>query len=322
MSNAAGRKLKTTAEQTPPATEKTKTPAANSAAKMTVRQYAVACLEWHIDDWEKANERTIKGSRWAKESAFFFMRLMKGHPKLISTPPEVAAETFAALFAHEPTVQDYFLSEGMGLDDVVTYVHSRWSKIRVLSGMSPLDVAVEQAKADNGLKVLWCGLPFDVTKKHYAQFLQDKKPPTWENLHAYFQQKAGTGLRTESILLRDLGVLTPSEGLFLAALWKLHLWLSKSAGTHPLTARPPMILSCDALGPVLGVSSKTAWTYRTRLENDAVIVKLPRQGPADRFELDPLLFGTWVFSGQRKVSGSVTTFADGRQRRTDKIDLD
>lgn len=322
MSKQAGRKLKTAETTPPPAAEKIKTPAVSAAAKMTVRQYAVACLEWHIDDWETANERTVKGSRWVKESAFFFMRMMKGHPKLINTPPEVAAETFAALWENEPTVQDYFLGEAMGLDDVVTYVHSRWSKVRVLSGMSPLDVAVEQAKAENGIKVVRSGLSWDATKNCYAQFLQDKKPPTWDNLHAYFTLKAGTGLKMESVLLRDLGVLTPSEGLFIAALWKLHLWLSKSADTHPMTARPAMILGCDAIAAVLGVSSKTIWTYRTRLENDAVIVKLPRQGPADRYELDPLLFGTWVWTGMRRVSGRIITFSDGRVKPVDKIDLD
>lgn len=318
MTNA-GRKL-TSSESA------TESPRQTAASKMTLRQFAVACLEWHIDDWEKANERTVKGSRWTKESPFFFMRQLKGHPKLLDATATQAAEVFASLFENEPTVQDYFLSENMGLDDVVTYVHSRWDKIRILPGMSPLDLAIEQAKGSEKIHVpavFGSGgsyvLNFEQTKKHYLEFLQTKKKPTWDNLRAYFSAWGGAkevdlSVRAVDVRLVELGVLTPSEGIFIAAVWRLHWGLAKTQGEGPIEARPPMILSCDSLGEALGVSSKTAWTYRTRLEKAAVIVKLPRQGPADRFELDPLLFGTWVAANAKTIQGNV--------KPKPKIDLD
>lgn len=310
MSNDAGRKLK--------ATETAKTPDHPDPKTMSVRKWAAACLELHIDDWETANQRTVKGGTW-KDAAWFYMRKLREHPKLIEATPEQAAEVFADLFQKEQTVQDYFLGENMGLDDVVTFIHSRWSKIRSLSGMSPLDVAVEQAKAQTTISVPWCGHGFEETKTHYAMFLATKTPPTWNNLHSYFR-KVQTGLKMENVRVQGMGNLTPSEGYFIAAVWYLHMWLSKAAGQTAMVGRPVLILSCDALAPHLGVTSQTVWTYRCRLENSAVIVKLPKQGPADRFELDPLLFGSWVVNKSQAADKRNGPYAD--RFKSPKIDLD
>ena len=283
MSKQAGRKLKT-AETTPPP--------ALDPAKMTVRQYAVACVELHIDDWETANGRVAPESAQWKDAFWFFMRRMKSHPKLLNASPAEAAAVFHKLFMDEPTIQDYCLREDFGLDDVVTFVTTRWLKVRMLADMSPLQAAIEAAKTTKtDFLAFQCSM--DDARSHVAALKKAGTIFSIADVKEYALRKTGREARVVSFHASELSVM-PSFGVFLTALSRLHTMLARADGSTPLAGRPMLILGTDNLGTLLGVKGKTAWEYRQRLVDLGILGKLPKQGIADRFILEPMLLGTFA----------------------------
>ena len=298
MSKHAGRKLKTTAEPTPPA--------ALDPAKMTVRQYAVACVELHIDDWETANGRVAPESAQWKDAFWFFMRRMKSHPRLLNASPAEAATIFHKLFMDEPTIQDYCLREDFGLDDVVTFVQMKWAKIRMLADRSPLEAAIGAAKtAKTDFLAFQCSL--DDARAHVAVLKKSGAILSTAGIQEYSRRKIGRDAVVVSFHAASLSAM-PSFGVFLAALSRLHMMLAKADGKSPAEGRPPIILGTDNLGTLLGVRGKTAWEYRQRLVDLGILTKLPKQGIADRFTLEPMLLGTFAAEQERIQQRHTATY--------------
>lgn len=297
MTRNAGRRVKAIEAATPPA--------ALDSATMTVRQYAVACIELHVDDWETANGRVAPGRKQWKDAFWFFMRRMKSHPKLVNASPAEAATVFHKLFTQEPTIQDYCLREDFGLDDVVTFVQTRWAKIRMLADKSPLQAAIESAKVEATMFVVFrCNL--DDARSHVSALQKSGDIRSPSAVKEYARRKS-VELITMSYRAGELSAM-PSFGVFLAALSRLHSALALASGTTPFEGRPPLILGTDNLGMLLGVRGKTAWEYRQRLVDLGILTKLPRQGLADRFTLEPLLLGTYAYEQDQRHRRHVAAY--------------
>lgn len=281
-------------------------------AKMTLRQYAVACLELHVDDWETANGRVSRDSKKWKDAFWFFMRRMKSHPKLLNASPQDAATVFHKLFMNEPTIQDYCLSEDFGLDDVVTFVSARWDKVRMLADRSPLEAAVDAAKAE---KTQFIALPCSLqsARSHIESMQKSGAMSSSNALNDYCKKHLQGELIFASFNASSLSSI-PSYGLFLAALSRLHAMLARADQQpyyrHPVLARPALILGTDNLGTLLGVQGKTAWEYRQRMVHWGILTKLPKQGMADRFTLDYLLLGTLAVEQERTHGRRATAYQD------------
>ncbi len=281
-------------------------------AKMTLRQYAVACLELHVDDWETANGRVSRDSKKWKDAFWFFMRRMKSHPKLLNASPQDAATVFHKLFMNEPTIQNYCLSEDFGLDDVVTFVSARWDKVRMLADRSPLEAAVDAAKA---AKTQFIALPCSLqsAQSHVEAMRKSGAMSSGKAAADYCKKHLHGEIIVAEFNASSLSSI-PSYGLFLAALSRLHAMLARADQQRPVLARPALILGTDNLGTLLGVQGKTAWEYRQRMVQLGILTKLPKQGMADRFALDYLLLGTLAVEQERNHGRRVTAYQD--------IDLD
>ena len=277
-------------------------------AKMTLRQYAVACLELHVDDWETANGRVSRDSKKWKDAFWFFMRRMKSHPKLLNASPQDAATVFHKLFMNEPTIQNYCLSEDFGLDDVVTFVSARWDKVRMLADRSPLEAAIEAAKAE---KTQFIALPcsLQAARSHVEAMRKSGAISSVKAAADYCKKHLHGEIIAAEFSASSLSSI-PSYGLFLAALSRLHAMLARADQQHPVLARPALILGTDNLGTLLGVQGKTAWEYRQRLVHWGVLTKLPKQGMADRFALDYLLLGTLAVEQERTHGRRMTAYRD------------
>lgn len=258
---------------------------------MTIRQWAIAVIDKAIEDWETANAGLPPTSRQWKEAIWFFMRRMKGHPRLMKADPHTAVGLFEQLWKQVPQVKEFIEREGMGLPDVSMHVLKRWDGIRCLAGQSPIFHAVALTKAEpvtfryaySWSIAINCGKEINLDDP-----AKETKKVDWVDLHPI-----------------------PGLALFMGTVWNLHQLLAKSC---PAGQSPSLILSCNSLSEALGVSSKTAWDYRRHLREREVLTLLPRSGPADRFRVEDRAYRILMLRWSQSC-------ADGR-RIMNQISLD
>ncbi len=241
------------------------------ASKMTVREYAMACIELGVKDYHAASEHTGHA-----EPMFFFMRRLKVHPKLVKQTPEYAAGVFQKLYSQEPWFREQ--CDGCewlnSVDDLIAYVLKRWDGIRTLPDVTPWEVGFDAAMSQRALIV-----PEQVLAYVEKPGMYDIGPALWESRPVAYSFPWDT-------------VIPPSYGLFVAATWHAYevLLLNTNRGTTP-----ELIVGTDHVASIFSrrhpISGKTISAYRDRLAATRAIVrvaKTAKAGPAFRYHVNQL----------------------------------